>query len=66
MSKKIELGTVQWSMEFKGGELVYGSPRIDILQDNYKEVGAQVPDGKYKWTLTLDLDSAQAEKPEGK
>jgi hypothetical protein len=55
---KIELGAIGFSAEFKNGELVYGSPRIEILQDNMREVAAQIPNGKYQWVLTLDLESA--------
>lgn len=56
---KIELGTIGFSAEFKNGELVYGSPRIEILQDNMREIAVDVPDGKYKWVLILDLEKAE-------
>lgn len=59
MSKRIELGAIEFSAELKAGALVYGSPRIEILQDNMREVAADVPDGKYRWVLILDLDKAQ-------
>lgn len=57
--KRIELGAIGFSAEFKGGELVHGSPKIEILQDIMREVAAQVPDGTYKWVLILDLDKAE-------
>ena len=57
--KKIELGAIGFSAEFKNGELAYGSPRIEILQDNMREVAADVPDGKYNWVLVLDLEKAE-------
>lgn len=56
---RIELGAIEFSAEFKNRELVHGSPRIEILQDNMREVAAQVPDGKYKWVLILDLEKAE-------
>lgn len=59
MNKRIELGAVGFFAEFKNGELVYGSPRIEILQDNIREIAPDVPDGKYKWVLILDLEKAQ-------
>jgi hypothetical protein len=58
MSKRIELGAIEFSAEFKDGALVYGSPRIEILQDSMREVQSEVPDGKYKWVLVLDLEKA--------
>lgn len=59
---KIELGTIQFTTEFKGGKLQYGSPRMEVLQDNMRELESQVPDGKYKWTLTLDLEKSEKVK----
>jgi hypothetical protein len=56
---KIELGAIQFQAEFKNGELVYGSPRIDILRDGIKKVAPQVPDGLYRWVLVLDLETAK-------
>lgn len=56
---RIELGAIGFSAEFKGGQVVYGSPRIEVLQNNMHEVAAQVPDGKYKWVLILDLEKAE-------
>jgi hypothetical protein len=56
---KIEIGTLKCSLAFKGGELQYGTPRIDILQDNVREVAAHVPDGEYSWVLVLDLEKAE-------
>lgn len=56
---KIELGAIEFSAEFKNGSLMYGSPRIEILQDNMREIAAQVPDGKYRWVLILDLEKAE-------
>lgn len=56
---KIEVGAFKWMVAFKGGELQRGSPRIDILQDNLKEVAAQIPDGEYSWVLVMDLDKAE-------
>lgn len=62
MSERIELGAVEFSAEFKDGSLIHGSPRIEILQDNMREVAVNVPDGKYRWVLILDLE--KAEKPD--
>lgn len=56
---RVELGAIEFSAEFKDGALVYGSPRIEILQDSMREVQSQVPDGKYRWVLVLDLDKAE-------
>lgn len=56
---KIELGAIEFSAEFKDGQLVYGSPRIQILQDNIREVAVQVPNGKYRWITILDIDKAE-------
>lgn len=56
---RIELGAIEFSAEFKDGALVYGSPRIEILQDNMREIAGQVPDGKYRWVLILDLEKAE-------
>lgn len=56
---RIELGTIEFSAEFKDGQPVHGSPRIEVLQDNIPEVARLVPDGKYRWVLVLDLDKAE-------
>lgn len=56
---RIELGAIEFTAEFKDGQLVHGSPGINILQDNIREVAAQVPDGKYKWVTILDLEKAE-------
>lgn len=61
---KLELGTLQMTIEFKNGEVQHGTPRLDVLQNNIKEVAPHVPDGTYKWTLTLDVDTATRETPE--
>lgn len=58
MSQRIELGAIEFSAEYENGELKFGSPRIEVLQDNSKEVAALVPNGKYTWTLVLDLEKA--------
>lgn len=57
--KRIELGAIEFSAEFKDGALVYGSPRIDVVQAIMREVQAEVPDGRYKWVLVLDLEKAE-------
>lgn len=62
---KIELGTIQFTAEFKNGGLQRGSPKLDILQDNIQEVSKLVPDGVYKWTLCLALDAAEKEAVTG-
>jgi hypothetical protein len=56
---RVELGAIEFSAEFRDGQLVYGSPRIEILQDSMQEVQSHVPDGKYKWVLVLGLDKAE-------
>jgi hypothetical protein len=56
---RIELGAIEFSAQFANGELVAGSPRIEILQDNIREAAAHVPDGHYKWVLILDLEKAE-------
>jgi hypothetical protein len=56
---KIEFGALQITLEFKDGELVRGTPRLEILQDNVRELAGQVPDGIYKWVLVLDLEKAE-------
>lgn len=56
---KIELGAMEFTAEFKNGEPVYGSPRLQVLQDNMSEVAPLVPDGKYRWVLILDLEKAE-------
>ena len=56
---KLELGALQMTIEFKNGEVQYPTPRLDILQNNIKEVAPLVPDGTYKWVLVLDVDKAE-------
>lgn len=56
---KIELGAIQFTAEFKDGKAQYGSPRLEVLQDNMRELESQVPDGKYKWVLIMDLEKAE-------
>jgi hypothetical protein len=55
---KIELATIEWTFIFKDGEPQRPSPQLDIVQDNLREVAALVPDGLYRWTLTLDIEKA--------
>lgn len=56
---RIELGAIEFSAEFKGGTLVHGSPKIDVLRDGISEVAELLPDGKYRWVLVLDVDKAE-------
>jgi rubrerythrin len=46
-------------MVFKDGEFVRSSLRLDILQDNLKELSQQIPDDVYNWTLILDMDTVE-------
>lgn len=59
---KIELGAIQFTAEFKDGKAQPYSPKLEILQDNMRELESQVPDGKYKWVLILDLETAEKVK----
>jgi len=61
MSKElnIELGTIQMTIGVKDGELLYPTPRFDILQDNLKETIPLMPDGWYQWRLTMMLENAE-------
>lgn len=58
MPERIELGAIGFQVEVKNGDVVFGSHEMQILQNNMKEVGSKVPDGKYTWVLILDLDKA--------
>lgn len=60
---KLELATLQMTVEVKDGKHCYGSPRLEIVQDNTDEVLPLVPDGRYKWTLVLDIDKAERADP---
>jgi hypothetical protein len=55
---KLELGTLQMTIAVKDGELLYPTPRLDILQDNLKETIPLMPDGEYQWRLTMTLENA--------
>lgn len=59
VSMKLELGTLQMTIEVKNGELQHNTPRLDVLQNNLEELAAHVPDGTYKWVLVLDVDKAE-------
>lgn len=52
------MGAVEFSAEFRNGTLVQGSPEVNVL-DGISEVAEVLPDGKYKWVLTLDVDKAE-------
>lgn len=56
---KLELGTLSMTLSVKDHELVRGTPRLDILQDNLKEVLPLVPDGTYRWVLVMDVETAK-------
>lgn len=58
MPERIELGAIGFQVEVKNGDVVFGSQEMQILQNNVREVGSKVPDGKYTWVLILDLDKA--------
>lgn len=56
---KIELGTVQFKVSIKDGKVVYGSAKLDILQDNTDEVVPLMEDGEYIWIGTLTTDNTE-------
>jgi len=56
---KIELGALSFTIKVENGEMCYPFPRLDVLQDNIKEVIKEIPNGEYKWVLVLDLDKAE-------
>lgn len=56
---RIEPGAIEFTAEFKGGALVSGSPKIQVLRDGISEVAESLPDGKYKWVLVLGIDKAE-------
>lgn len=65
MPERIELGTIGFEVEVKNGDAVLGSQQFQVLQNNMREVGPLVPDGKYKWALILDLEKAEKVNAEG-
>lgn len=58
---KLELGALEFNIEVKNGELINNTPRLNILQDNLKEIVNKIPNGKYKWVMILDIDKAEKE-----
>lgn len=56
---KLELGTLSMTVSVKGHKLIDGTPRLDLLQDNLREVLPLVPDGIYQWVLVMDIDAAE-------
>lgn len=63
MPERIELGAIGFQVEVKNGDVVFGSQEMQILQNNMREVGSKVPDGRYTWVLILDLDKAGKVSP---
>lgn len=59
MATRIELGTLQMTISVAGGEMRDGYPCLEVLQDNLKEALPSVPDGTYRWTLTMNLEGAE-------
>lgn len=49
---------IEFLAEFRNGTVVHGSSRVDMLE-GISEVAEVLPDGKYKWALTLDVDKAE-------
>ena len=56
---KLELGTLQLTIKVVNGEMVYNYPRLNVVQNNLNEVVPLIPDGIYRWTLTMDMESAE-------
>lgn len=54
--KRVEFGTLKWTMEIKDGRPTL---HMQVLQDNYAEAAPLVPDGKYSWIMVMDLDTAE-------
>jgi hypothetical protein len=56
---RVELGTLQITIIVKDGEVVFPTPRMDVLQGNLKEAAPLMPDGEYRWRLTMTLENAE-------
>lgn len=55
----IEIATIEFKLDVKDGELINNTPRLDILQDNLKEVLPLIPNGEYKWIFTMTTENAE-------
>lgn len=49
---------VEFIAEFRHGALKHSSPSLNVLA-GISEVAEILPDGKYKWLITLDVDQAR-------